>query len=88
MKKTYMQIFILFLTILLFSENTIAQKSDEIETTERKDSAEYKTETIDVDALKGFKRLTPITFENIREQRLKKSTAYRIFRCCLMDIQV
>ncbi|MFZ1321622.1 MAG: TonB-dependent receptor [Ignavibacteria bacterium] len=72
MKKTYMQIFILFLTILLFSENTIAQKSDEIETTERKDSAEYKTETIDVDALKGFKRLTPITFENIKRAEIEK----------------
>lgn len=33
---------------------------------EKNDSSIYKTETIDVDALKGIERFTPVTFENIK----------------------
>ncbi|MBK8551091.1 MAG: TonB-dependent receptor [Ignavibacteria bacterium] len=36
------------------------------------DSLTYKTETIDVDALKGIERSTPITFENIKREEIEE----------------
>ncbi|MEZ4688836.1 MAG: hypothetical protein R3A12_01100 [Ignavibacteria bacterium] len=47
-----------------FSVNAFAQA----EVTE--DSLIYKTETIDVDALKGIERSTPVTFENIDKKEI------------------
>ncbi|HQY20700.1 MAG TPA: TonB-dependent receptor, partial [Ignavibacteria bacterium] len=72
MKKSYMQFFILCILVLFFSKIIFAQVNTEKETSDNKDSTEYKTETIDVDALKGFKRLTPITFENIKRAEIEK----------------
>lgn len=36
------------------------------------DTNEYKTQTIEVDALRGVDRLTPITFENIKRETIEK----------------
>ena len=36
------------------------------------DSLNYKTETIDVDALKGIERSTPVTFENIEKKEIEE----------------
>lgn len=36
------------------------------------DTNEYKTQTIEVDALRGVERLTPITFENIKREVIEK----------------
>ncbi len=37
-----------------------------------KDSSDFKTETIDVDALKSVERFTPVTFENISRKEVEK----------------
>jgi len=37
-----------------------------------KDSIKYETSTIEVDALRGVERLTPITFENIKRETIEK----------------
>ena len=52
--------------LLLLSANAFSQD------TEVKDSSNYKTETIDVDALKGIERSTPITFENIERKEIEE----------------
>jgi len=36
------------------------------------DSTDYKTETIDIDALKSFERFTPVTFENIERDAIEQ----------------
>jgi len=36
------------------------------------DSADYNTETIEVDALKGIERFTPVTFENIDRKEIEQ----------------
>ncbi len=36
------------------------------------DSSAFKTETIDVDALKGIERSTPVTFENIKRAEIER----------------
>lgn len=50
-----------FILVLVFQNphKTNAQE------TEPSDSADFKTESIDIDALKSFDRFTPVTFENI-----------------------
>jgi iron complex outermembrane recepter protein len=37
----------------------------------RKDSTIYQTQTIEVDALRGIERLTPITFQNIKRETIE-----------------
>jgi len=39
---------------------------------ETKDTSIYKTETIEVDALKGVERVTPITFSNIKRETIEQ----------------
>lgn len=52
-------IFFLFSSTVLFSQDS-------------NDSSYYKTETIEVDALKGIERFTPVTFENINRAEVEK----------------
>ena len=54
--------FTILLFIIHYSLFINSANSQEIDTNE------YKTQTIEVDALKGVERLTPITFENIKEK--------------------
>lgn len=49
---------------------TLTQKRDSSD--KQSDSLEYKTETIEVNALRGIDRLTPITFENIDRETIQK----------------
>ena len=53
----------LLICLTIFSVNAIAQDNS------NEDSLNYKTETIDVDALKGIERSTPVTFENIEKKQ-------------------
>lgn len=57
---------VLIILIPLFSVNVYSQDS------EVKDSSAFKTETIDVDALKGIERSTPVTFENIKRKEIER----------------
>ena len=60
--------FILFLQIIsifAFLESALAQEGDT-------DSTKYQTETIEVDALRGIDRLTPVTFENIKRHDIEE----------------
>ncbi len=59
-KKTTLHI--LLFIFLLFTGNIDAQDID---------TNEYKTQTIEVDALRGIERLTPITFENIKRDAIE-----------------
>ncbi|MFA5404472.1 MAG: hypothetical protein WC358_06020, partial [Ignavibacteria bacterium] len=36
------------------------------------DTNEYKTQTIEVDALRGLEELTPITYENIKRETIER----------------
>ncbi|MFA5404429.1 MAG: TonB-dependent receptor [Ignavibacteria bacterium] len=59
-----------FYVLLLFAIYSLffvsLAKSQELDTNE------YKTQTIEVDALRGVERLTPITFENIKRETIEK----------------
>lgn len=44
----------------------------EVSAQEEKDSIEYKTESIEVDALKSVERFTPVTFEDIKRSEVEK----------------
>ncbi|MCX6162594.1 MAG: TonB-dependent receptor plug domain-containing protein, partial [Ignavibacteriae bacterium] len=60
--------FILLLSVFavsVFSESALAQEGDT-------DSTKYQTETIEVDALRGIDRLTPVTFENIKRHDIEE----------------
>ncbi|MBS1516734.1 MAG: TonB-dependent receptor [Bacteroidetes bacterium] len=69
MKKYLLQLIILSLIFTIYSETAFSQ--DNIQKTE-KDSTDFKTETIDVEALKGVERFTPITFENVGRSEVEK----------------
>ena len=58
--------FTILLFIIHYSLFINSANSQEIDTNE------YKTQTIEVDALKGVERLTPITFENIKRDAIEK----------------
>ncbi len=60
---TTLLLIILFISANVYSQNQTNQTD--------KDSI-YKTETIDVDALKGIERSTPITFENIKRPEIEE----------------
>ncbi|MFC2092915.1 TonB-dependent receptor [Bacteroidota bacterium] len=60
-------LFYLLLTIFLSYTNSHPQVH-----TEDPDSVIYKTETIEVDALRGIDRLTPITFQDIKRETIER----------------
>jgi len=76
-KKTLTDIFLIFkITFTAFSIALAVSLlicetaySQEDETT---DSVKFKTETIDIDALKGQERFTPVTFENIDREKIEQ----------------
>lgn len=57
-----------FILLLFFqiSSELFAQE------TEPEDSADYRTESIDIDALKSIERFTPVTFENIDRKTIEQ----------------
>ena len=59
-------LFYSLLTIFLFYINSYSQIR-----TEDPDSVIYETETIEVDALRGIDRLTPITFQDIKRETIE-----------------
>ncbi|MEP7146832.1 MAG: hypothetical protein ABI792_07460, partial [bacterium] len=60
------RIYILIFATFCFTQLVLSQ--DKIET----DSMSYKTESIEVDALKGIERFTPVTFENIKRDAIER----------------
>lgn len=57
-----------FLILLIVFISVISKAQDK----STEDSSNYKTETIDVDALKGIERSTPVTFENIDKKEIEE----------------
>lgn len=57
-----------FILYTIFLTSAVQSQDKE----EKSDSADYKTETIDVDALKGVERFTPVTFENIKRPEIER----------------
>lgn len=57
--------FVLIVCFFLKAEFAVCQNNDA-------DTSAFKTETIDVDALKGIERFTPITFENIKRADVER----------------
>lgn len=51
--------------ILFFTDNDLIFSQNET------DTAEYKTESIEVDALKGIERSTPVTFQDIKRSEIQ-----------------
>jgi iron complex outermembrane receptor protein len=62
--RTYFLVLILF-QLFYFLHSPVVYSQE-------KDSAIYKTETIEVDALRGIERLTPITFQNINRETIER----------------
>ncbi|MEO8666567.1 MAG: TonB-dependent receptor, partial [Ignavibacteria bacterium] len=64
----YILLIICFTVLMTFGNltNAFSQKEND------QDSLIYKTETIDVDALKGIERFTPVTFENIKRAEIER----------------
>lgn len=62
----YSQFTIYYLLFIIFFSISVAFSQDKI------DSINYKTEIINVDALKGIERFTPVTFENIKRAEVEK----------------
>lgn len=63
---TFTKVILTFLLVLLFvnAENAFSQNES--------DTTEYSTEYIEVDALKGIERSTPVTFQNIKRSEILK----------------
>jgi len=70
MNKIYLYSLIMIASVSFNLQTAISQYKD----TEKNgiDSSEFKTETIEVDALKGIERYTPVTFENIERSEIEK----------------
>jgi len=64
---THVNFLILLLFFIYSNVNVIFSQEDEL-----KDSIEFITKTIDIDALRGLERFTPITFENIRRADIER----------------
>jgi len=61
LKKASMLFLCIFISAISYSQDKTSE-----------DSLNYKTETIDVDALKGIERSTPVTFENIDKKEIEE----------------
>lgn len=55
-----------FILVSLFCVSFVFAQDEPIDTTQ------YKTETIEVEALRGIERLTPITFQNVNREKVEK----------------
>ncbi len=64
--KSVLSFALILMSILLLQANHILLAQEE------KDSSEFETETIEVDALKGTERFTPVTFENIDREEVEE----------------
>ncbi|MDQ3193807.1 MAG: TonB-dependent receptor [Bacteroidota bacterium] len=59
-------ILVLIFVLFCFTSNVFSQDKNE------SDSMIFKTESIDVDALKGIERFTPVAFENIKRDAIER----------------
>ncbi len=59
-------------SVLLLMSIFLLQANHILFAQEKKDSSEFETETIEVDALKGTERFTPVTFENIDREEVEE----------------
>ncbi len=63
-RKFILEFFVLTFIFAAGSKNSVCQTDN--------DTAKYETEAIDIDALKGVERYTPVTFENIGRSEIEE----------------
>ena len=62
----------MMLSALLIISSVSRSQSDSPRRTSEQDTSKYKTETIEVNALLGVERETPITFQNITRDKIEE----------------